>query len=268
MLKTTLMFRVLIGLMLLASVTLSACATQTRADTDPTGEPSLLDPPAVEGGEGVYIDSVEVLILESWPVQFVALVRGHLADGCTTIEEIRVGRTAEANRFEITIVTARDPEAMCTMALVPFEESVELSIDGLPAGTYEVEAHGVSAEFELPANNGAVDEPAGEGLYIDELMVMLMESLPATGAVIVRGNLADGCTQIVDMLVEFHEGSDLFKVTLGTYRDPDAMCTMALVPVEEVISLPIEGLSAGTYTVEVNGMTTTFELAVDNVFVE
>jgi hypothetical protein len=129
----------------------------------------------------------------------------------------------------------------------------------------------------LPVQGAPVEEPAlpevpetgvNEGLIIDELIVMLMESLPATGAVIVRGHLVDGCTQIVDMLVEYHEGSNLFRVTLGTYRDPEAMCTMALVDVEEVIALPILGLPAGVYTVEVNGMTTTFELGVDNVLPE
>jgi hypothetical protein len=265
--KHTVVTRGLVGLVLLASMVLSACGALRRADAAPV----MGEPPAVEGGEGVFIDSVEILLMESWPLQARALVRGSLADGCTTIEQIVVAREGEGNRFEITFVTYRDPDAMCAMALVPFEESVELLIDGLPAGSYTVESHGVSAEFELSADNVAVDEPAvesGEGLYIDELVVMLMESLPATGAVIVRGNLADGCTQIVDMLLEIREESNLFKLTIGTYRDPEAMCTMALVPVEEVISLPIEGLPAGTYTVEVNGMTTTFELAIDNVLVE
>jgi len=117
-----------------------------------------------------------------------------------------------------------------------------------------------------------VETPVGEvgdGLApVDEIYVIIMESLPGTAAVIVRGHLADGCTSIVDMLMVVDEEAGSFEVTLGTYRDPEAMCTMALVPFEEVIELPILGLPAGTYTVEVNGMTTTFELAVDNVPLE
>jgi len=112
-------------------------------------------------------------------------------------------------------------------------------------------------------------EPVSDELApIDELEVIIMESLPATAAVIARGNLADGCTHIVDMSMQIDEEAELFKVILGTYRDPEAMCTMALVPFEEVVELPILGLFAGTYTVEVNGMTTTFELAVDNIHLE
>lgn len=122
------------------------------------------------------------------------------------------------------------------------------------------------AENETPVD---VETPVGNGLApVDEISVIIMESLPATAAVVARGNLADGCTSIVDMLVTIDEEAGSFKVTLGTYRDPEAMCTMALVPFEEVIELPILGLTAGTYTVEVNGMTTTFELAVDNVSLE
>jgi len=122
------------------------------------------------------------------------------------------------------------------------------------------------------AGNGApvdIQEPAGAGLApVDEVEVMMMESLPATAAVIARGHLADGCTQIVDMSMQIDEEAGFFKVILGTFRDPEAMCTLALVPFEEVIDLPILGLPAGTYTVEVNGITTTFELAIDNVLLE
>ncbi len=120
--------------------------------------------------------------------------------------------------------------------------------------------------------NGApvdVGQPVGDGLApVDEVSVIIMESLPGTAAVIARGDLPDGCTSIVDMQMMIDEEAGLFQVTLGTYRDPEAMCTEALVPFEEVIELPILGLPAGTYTVEVNGVATTFELAVDNVPLE
>ena len=119
---------------------------------------------------------------------------------------------------------------------------------------------------EPPADVGeALD---GELAAVDEVSVMIMESLPATAAVIAQGYLPDGCTSIVDALMTIDEEAGLFQVTLGTYRDPEAMCTMALVAFEEVVELPILGLPAGTYTVEVNGVETTFELAVDNVPVE
>ena len=43
------------------------------------------------------------------------------------------------------------------------------------------------------------------------------------------------------------------------------MCTEALVPYEQAVPLDVAGLPAGVYTVTVNGVSDTFELAVDNV---
>ncbi len=131
---------------------------------------------------------------------------------------------------------------------------------------------GCSGVVHGAGGNGApvdVGQPIDHGLApVDQVDVIIMESLPGTAAVIARGDLPDGCTSIVDALMMIHEEAGLFEVTLGTYRDPEAMCTEALVPFEEVIELPILGLPAGTYTVEVNGVATTFELAVDNVPLE
>jgi hypothetical protein len=42
-------------------------------------------------------------------------------------------------------------------------------------------------------------------------------------------------------------------------------CTLELVPFEQTIDLDVYGLPAGVYTVDVNGVTDTFELMVDNV---
>jgi inhibitor of cysteine peptidase len=42
---------------------------------------------------------------------------------------------------------------MCTQALVPFEESIDLDVRGLPAGTYTVDVHGETATFTLDVDN-------------------------------------------------------------------------------------------------------------------
>jgi inhibitor of cysteine peptidase len=55
-----------------------------------------------------------------------------------------------------------------------------------------------------------------------------------------------------------------YKVTITTKRPADKMCTEALVPFEESVALEVVGLPAGTYTVEVNGVTASFTLDGDN----
>lgn len=129
---------------LLAVALLSGCEGEATPDLPPTGTPS-------EGG--VFINDVELLIMESFPVQVQALIQGDLADGCTSISGIETERDVEARRFTIRIETTRDDDAICTQALVPFEESVSLDVRGLPAGTYTVDAHGETAEFTLDVDN-------------------------------------------------------------------------------------------------------------------
>jgi inhibitor of cysteine peptidase len=80
---------------------------------------------------------------------------GYLPDGCTEIDGIDVDREVDAQTFEVTIGTVRPRDAMCTQALVPFEETIELDVLGLPAGTYSVDVNGIVETFTLEADNVA-----------------------------------------------------------------------------------------------------------------
>ena len=44
-------------------------------------------------------------------------------------------------------------DALCTMALVPFEENVKLDVYGLDAGTYLVKAYDLSESFTFDMDN-------------------------------------------------------------------------------------------------------------------
>lgn len=97
---------------------------------------------------------------------------------------------------------------------------------------------------------------------VEQIEILILESFPVRVNVIARGNLPDGCTRI-DQIEQQRQGNT-FLVTITTARPADQMCTQALVPFEQVISLDVAGLKAGTYTVDVNGVQDTFELATDN----
>lgn len=128
----------------------------------------------------------------------------------------------------------------------------------------------VSACGGVARGEAEPESPAGEvreGLaVVDEMYVITMESLPATVGAIVSGHLPDGCTELGEAVVT--RDGDTFLVTLPTERDAEAMCTMALVPYEVAIELDVLGLPAGTYTVDVNGVTDTFTFQIDNVYQE
>ena len=106
---------------------------------------------AIQTGEAV-VENVDVLILELFPVQINVVVTGYLPDGCTTLDQVTSQQNG--NDFVVTITTQRPADAMCTDAIVPYEEVVPLDVVGLPAGQYIVVVNGVSATFELAVDNG------------------------------------------------------------------------------------------------------------------
>jgi inhibitor of cysteine peptidase len=114
----------------------------------PTSPPAVTQAPVL--GEAV-VESIEILILMSFPVQVNVVARGNFPDGCTTIDQIV--RERDGNTFLATITTIRPANQMCTDALVPFEKVISLDVYGLPAGVYAVTVNGVSDTFELMADN-------------------------------------------------------------------------------------------------------------------
>jgi inhibitor of cysteine peptidase len=119
----------------------------------PAGEPTAT-PPAGGGDKSpgpAQVDSVDVLILESFPVQIHVVAKGNLPDSCTTIDQIT--EEQDGDTFRVTITTARPGEESCAQVLTPFEEVIALDVYGLPAGTYTVDVNGVTGSFTLDIDN-------------------------------------------------------------------------------------------------------------------
>jgi inhibitor of cysteine peptidase len=112
--------------------------------------------PGVESAKA-SVESIEILILESFPVQIHVVARGHLPDDCTEIGEIT--RERQGNTFSVTITTARPANVACAEMLVSFEEVISLDVLGLPAGTYTVDVNGVRDSFQLAVDNVPPEEP-------------------------------------------------------------------------------------------------------------
>ena len=123
--------------------------TPTAVATDPTSATPLQ--------QEANVDSIEILILESFPVQVNVRARGDLPDGCTTIDT--VDTVQEGTTFNITITTLRQTDELCTEALVPFEETISLDVLGLGAGTYAVNVNGINGSFTLQVDNVPQAEP-------------------------------------------------------------------------------------------------------------
>ncbi len=219
-------------------------------------------------GEEAVVESLSIQIMESFPVMAEAVLTGYLPDGCVEIDEITAER--EEQIFYLTITTIRPAgDVMCTEALVPFEEAVELDVFGLDAGTYTVIAQDKEATFTLEQDNRPLETPEfeeyeeGNEAMVEGMTVNVMESFPVQVSVTLSGNLPDGCTEI-DQVTATRDGNTFdIEVTTRRLKD-DVACTMVLVPFEETIQLDVLGLPAGDYQVVYDEWVKTFTLDVDN----
>jgi uncharacterized protein YgiM (DUF1202 family) len=144
----------------LMMILVAACAPAAPA----TPSPIVTEVPTL--GSVAIVKSVDVLILESFPVQVNVVIRGDLPDaGCTTIASVEQVR--QGNTFRLTLVTTTDPLALCAQALTPFEEVVALDVKDLPAGVYVVDVHGVEGTFELAVDNTSAEQPSEQPIDTD-----------------------------------------------------------------------------------------------------
>lgn len=182
--------------LLFVVVACSANSGETAATPtiEPTVAPTLSSTEPTRGQ--AVVDSIEVLILESFPVQVNVVARGNLPDSCTQIDQI-ISQQSN-NAFRVAVTTLRQPALACTQALVPFEESISLDVIGLPAGTYTVNVNGVQDSFTLAVDNVAVDDTTtGAGAAVDDSLgiqgFVWHDVCSQTGAAVDDVEPADGC---------------------------------------------------------------------------
>jgi hypothetical protein len=83
---------------------------------------------------------------------------------------------------------------------------------------------------------------------IDSIAVQQSETFPVQATAIVKGRLPSKCNKIQEV-----ESTLLFL-----------NCPIEVAPFEQKVALPVEGLKAGEYVVNINNILTSFELKKDN----
>ncbi len=144
---------ILISAIFILTACASVAATNTPADnggdaiTPPDGSqlPNSTVNPNLKRG-GVYLDSAELLTLESYPLQFTLALKGNLPTPCNHLK-VDVNLPDAQNKIVVDVYSLVDPKTMCTQALQPFEENVPLG--SFPSGHYTLWLNGKQiAEFD------------------------------------------------------------------------------------------------------------------------
>ena len=124
------------------------------------------------------------------------------------------------------------------------------------------------ANVQLSANpDGSLSVVAGEQqnlVAVDSVQIMIMESFPVQVSAVISGNKSVPCVELLPAAVSRKDS--VFNVVLAeTVLGPAESCIAVIEPFETTVSLDVLGLSAGTYTVSVNGVEASFTLDADNV---
>ncbi|MGB1249687.1 MAG: NBR1-Ig-like domain-containing protein, partial [Candidatus Promineifilaceae bacterium] len=116
------------------------------------------------------INSAELNILETFPVQVILVVRGQFINDCTVID--RVDQAQGGNTFAVEVIALSPSPVNATCLPVPteYEQQVPLDVADLRAGTYAVNVNGNIQTFTLAVDNfiqEAADLPAPTEEIID-----------------------------------------------------------------------------------------------------
>ena len=126
---------------------LSSDPTLTEPTTGPSSDPA--PNPIQETGDAV-VESIDVQMLESMPVQANAVLRGYFPDGCTVIDSYDQAQAGSTIRIRLT---TRRTNTVCAQVVTFFEQSIPLNVLGLPAGNYDVRVNELIAPFTLAQDN-------------------------------------------------------------------------------------------------------------------
>ena len=125
---------------------------RTPEPTAPTEEryaPRPGDEQMLEGN--VYIDSMELLTLESFPPQFRLHITGSTPTPCHQLR-VAVEEPNDVGKILVKIYSVSDPQAICIQVLAPFDISIPINVG--VAGTFTVIANGQDlGTIEVPEAN-------------------------------------------------------------------------------------------------------------------
>jgi len=85
------------------------------------------------------IHEVDVLFMESFPVQVGVRIKGGLRDGCTTFHDTVVKR--EGNVIDIRVTTQRPKDAVCSQVYGFFEKNLNLGSDFTSGESYTLQVN-------------------------------------------------------------------------------------------------------------------------------
>jgi hypothetical protein len=129
----------LLLLVLLGLIAFSACGREDSANSaSPTGEGAM-------STVKLQVQTVDVLIAESFPPQISAHVTAIIPDSCTKAREPEISR--DGSTITVTLTGERPEGVLCAQVISTYDKSIPLGT--LNPGHYTLHVNNVTKEFDV-----------------------------------------------------------------------------------------------------------------------
>ncbi|MFN8374969.1 MAG: hypothetical protein U0694_19100 [Anaerolineae bacterium] len=204
------------------------------------------------------IESVDALILESYPMQLQLQVTGYQPSGCDypPIVEQSISDTTITVHIYSNIPLA----AICPAMLVPYEATIR--IDGsFTGGLYTLNVNTFTTQVNFGGSGPTLPTPTpfgvptGANLIVETVLPVVQSAAPAPVTLSITGYTEDACD--LPIMRSITRDGSTFTITLSREIPPNVRCAAGPVPFSIETGLG-ELLMEGEYTVIVNGVSASF----------
>jgi hypothetical protein len=205
----------------------------------------------------LQVDGVHMEVGVGSPIPVHAIVSGNLPNACAQLGEVRVHR--DGTTFFVRLVADLPAQTDCNEDLISFRLEVPLNTVNIPEGPYVVNVNGVTASFDphlVPAENQEERKP----IQVEHVGVQAGEGSPIPVEIVASGTWPDLCSQIAEVQSKVN-GFEIDVTVLASTASPCPPDRLGL-PFRYAFPLNIVEMEAGTYTITVNGTSTTLDLPV------
>ena len=251
----------------------------TPAEPFVTDEPVVAEEPAVTaepasgsedisptfGYQPVKVVDVYVEVGVGSPIPVFVDIGADLPDICAQVEYVNT--VQDGDMFKIQVGTTPSTKQDCQSDTIPFRMKIPLNVLDLPVGSYSVEVNGISADFNIDASASTATDlrtPAmpiyKDDMLVDDVNIEVGRGSPLPVHAVVSANLPKSCGQLGEVHMYRAEGT--FFVHLVGHLPAQSECNLDTLPLRLEIPLNIINLPEGTYEVNINGVTASFDIPI------
>ena len=206
----------------------------------------------------IQVDAVNVDIGRGSPLPIHAIVSANLPNACAQLGEVRVHR--DGTTFLVRLVAYTPAQTDCNPNTLPIRVEVPLNIAFAPEGPYEVNVNGATASFDqrtVPAESGAV-QPNLSSIPVEHVGIQIGVGSPVLVEIVASGTWPDLCSQIASV----ESRLDGFNIDITVLASTVEGCRPDNLGLPFRFAFPLNSveMAAGTYTITVNGTSTTLDL--------